>query len=279
MVSDVIADMSIIFFESPIRTICILGVICGLICSIFRFLNSRIGWYKSLIVLVIITSAIFSVGFVAVNSVNDDPNQSIVTKIQSVIDPKQAMANEVSAAMDYTSPAIRDAALSMIKSSHNGSYNVGQVCDIFDYCYSHWVYVDKPYNKECFTSAKESVSLMRGDCDDFAIMMASLVQAIGGKTRVTIAHGADGKSYHAYAEVYLDTNKNNVDKLTDSISSLYDGATIHYSYSSNLSEDEEAWLNLDRLENHVGGKFFENRGACQSIYSNGRYEMFEWTGI
>ena len=95
----------------------------------------------------------------------------------------------------------------------------------------------------------------------------------GGNARVVLAPSGDGKSGHAYAEVHLGTNKNDVDKLTKSISRRYNGAIIYYSVSTDSNSDKEYWLNLDWQEKHAGGKFYKSYGKCQIIYSDGRYTM------
>ena len=255
--------------------------IVELICYVFNGwdpddLESKIEWCKSLSVLVIIILAVASASFVAVNYSDDIAQQSksitntVISKL-SEIDPLEARAKEVATAMDYTSPAVRNAALSMIKSSNGGSYNVGQICDIFDHCYNHWIYVNDPCNEDYFALASDSVALMRGDCDDFAIMMASLVQTIGGNARVVLAPSGDGKSGHAYAEVHLGTNENDVDKLTKSISRRYNGATIYYSHLAYSDGSKEYWLNLDWQEKHPGGEYYKSYGKCQVIDSDGKY--------
>ena len=38
---------------------------------------------------------------------------------------------------------------------------------------------------------------LRGDCDDYAVLLAALIKDIGGSPRIVVTHN------HAYAEVYL----------------------------------------------------------------------------
>ena len=66
----------------------------------------------------------------------------------------------------------------------------------------NWKYVNDPKGFEYFSPASETIKLkLSGDCDDFAIVMAATLQAIGANTRVVMAYGE--KSGHAYAEVNM----------------------------------------------------------------------------
>lgn len=69
---------------------------------------------------------------------------------------------------------------------------------------SSWKYVSDPAASwtDYASPARRTLALgLAGDCDDFAILMASCVQAVGG--RVRIVHGFHGGSGHAWAEVWL----------------------------------------------------------------------------
>ena len=44
----------------------------------------------------------------------------------------------------------------------------------------NWVYVNDPAGTDYYAKASESLRLLRGDCDDYAILMASLIESIGG---------------------------------------------------------------------------------------------------
>lgn len=261
VVFDIIATIGTNFIETPIRLLFLLVIICWILCVILIIIES---------IRMIFHNYVGNNVYCEYECIDDDDYCDY-----SNCDPNY-LGFEVAAAMDHTSPAVRDAALSMVKSGHSGDYNINQVCDIFDYCYDHWVYVDGPYNEECFTPAKDLVSCMRGDICDLAIMMASLVQAIGGVARVVFALGADGQCDHVYTEVYLGTGINCLNRHIKSISRRYDGVSVHYSTSTNSSGYKEYWLNLDCRGKHVGGEFYESIGTCQIIYSSGRCETSDW---
>jgi len=69
---------------------------------------------------------------------------------------------------------------------------------------SNWKYVSDPaVSWTDYTSpARRTLSLgLAGDCDDYAALMASCIQAVGG--RVRIIHGSKGSVGHAWAEVWV----------------------------------------------------------------------------
>lgn len=213
---------------------------------------------------------------ITANMVNGGTYYNTVTPVPTTrqntaqtTDAKNAKA--ISAAIEPSNSYVRSYALSAIKSSNGGSYNIGQICDIYDKLYSDWVYVNDPAGTEYYAKASESVRLLRGDCDDYAILMASLVESIGGSARVIFAYDGSGGG-HAYAEVYLGDSKAEIDSLIKSISRHYDGAYINYHISYDKNNNPKYWLNLDWTANHPGGKFYENQGTILIVRSNGYYE-------
>ncbi len=72
-----------------------------------------------------------------------------------------------------------------------------------------WKYVSDPGVDwgDYVSPAKRSLALgLAGDCDDFAVMVASCEEAIGGKAR--IVHGYTSKEGHAWAELWLGDSRN-----------------------------------------------------------------------
>lgn len=189
---------------------------------------------------------------------------------KNIADDKKATA--ISKAIQPKDSTVRALALSAISKNSAGSYNIGQICDIYDYLYKNWTYVNDPKGGDYYAPASESAVLMKGDCDDFAILMASCIEAIGGSARVISAKG--NEVGHAYAEVHLANDKSHADNLTNSISRRYGGKTVHYTVND---DKDDFWLNLDWSANHPGGKFFKNVGTILVIYPNGSHERISFT--
>ena len=91
-----------------------------------------------------------------------------------------------------------------------GSNREENIIKLKDYIFNHWHYVSDPKtNGDTWRSAEATIALKYkekypGDCDDFAILLASLAKQIGLTSRVIA--GFTKKGGHAWAE-FLVTNK------------------------------------------------------------------------
>ncbi len=176
------------------------------------------------------------------------------------------MAQRISIAITPTNREVRFCAVSMAK-RYPGPYNVGQVCAIWQQVKTKWKYVNDPRGQEYFAPASETFWTVGGDCDDFAIFIASLIEAIGGSARIVVAHNEN--SGHAYAEVYMAKTQSEAKALCEAVGRLFgtpQGTPYHYHKAPN-----GYWLNLDWSAAHPGGPFFK---ATQEIYvyPNGTWE-------
>ncbi len=108
-------------------------------------------------------------------------------------------------ACDFENPLTRGFAMDAARVG--GAYSIEQVCNIFDAVNKpRWTYFSDPYSNplgEHIAAASESIALgLRGDCDDFAVVLAATIRAIGGAARVALVYSPDGGG-HAYAELYV----------------------------------------------------------------------------
>jgi len=90
--------------------------------------------------------------------------------------------------------------------------------------------------------------------DDYAVLTASLIEAIGGATRVVLAYGS-GQG-HAYTEVYLgDIDSNSTRAVLNLLQKKY-GCDLIYGHLT--EENRSFWLNLDWNSTHPGGPLFKS---------------------
>ena len=158
-------------------------------------------------------------------------------------------------AMDVENPVTRKYALELAK-NNPGTYNFRQVFSIYDDLINNWNYVNDPVSKDLVSKASFSIDVgLTGDCDDYAITMASLIECIGGRTRIISA--TKGDSGHAYAEVFVGdkTRKQELIKgLNKRYGRLYKNKiAVHFS----LDDNGNYWLNLDWTAKHPGGKYYK----------------------
>lgn len=158
-------------------------------------------------------------------------------------------------ACDYNLPYTKVFA-NQLAARSPGEFSIEQVCEIFDYCYNKWRYVNDPNGQDYIARASESISAsLTGDCDDFAVLIASCVLACGGNACIVYANGSHG--CHAYSEVDIQSLKRNKDisYIEDVIRKKYP----MYSMSTlGMRQDNgHTWLNLDWQAAYPGGPYFQ----------------------
>lgn len=163
---------------------------------------------------------------------------------------------ELVQACDYDNPLVRNTAVEVAGENASGYFNLGQVCNIFDYANKKWAYVNDPSLGEYVAKASESIATNHsGDCDDYAVLIASLVMAIGGEVNISYAYDHD--SGHAFTEVKLGENY-----LRQQVEEYI---TIRYKINrvDGLVEDEAGnlWLNLDWSADYPGGPYYDYIGG------------------
>lgn len=157
--------------------------------------------------------------------------------------------------VEYDDPLVRHTAL-VIAATSPGEYSIEQICKIYNYIRNEnyltkgWSYIQDPREKDYYQSASETLKIGKdagyagvGDCDDFAILMAALIEAIGGTTRIILADGPSGS--HAYAEVYLgqlDDQRKMTDEVIDWLKQEYNTNNVYLHTDKNT---KDVWLNLD----------------------------------
>jgi hypothetical protein len=188
----------------------------------------------------------------------------------SVASTWDTRASKVVEAMDYKNPTTRDYALIMVEEDHGGKYNIAQICDVWEKTYKRWTYVNDPKGFNYYSPASRTIKLgLKGDCDDFAILVASTMMAIGGSSRIILASNTDGAG-HAYAEVRVASSKAGLDGVAAYICLRYHCKSISYRTSTDGGKTQY-WLNLDWQAKHPGGPYYKNNGETVVIYPNGRW--------
>ncbi|MEM1413890.1 MAG: FHA domain-containing protein [Myxococcota bacterium] len=182
-------------------------------------------------------------------------------------------------ALDVTSPTTRNTA-ARLAADDEGPYRVEQVARLWSHARSEWRYVNDPRGNEYFAKASETIeNEYVGDCDDFAILLVAMIQAIGGDARLVMMDGPGGG--HAYAEACVVGDAEEVrDKLRTHYRRNRDRNlgrqsvdAIHYRPSAECP----VWLNLDWNAGVPGGPY-EDEAWAVAIYADGRTETLAPAG-
>lgn len=179
-------------------------------------------------------------------------------------------AARIREAIDPYDPVTRDFAVSLVPRSHGGPFNLAQACDLWETVYSRWTYVDDPRGDEYFSPASRTIALgLKGDCDDFAITLAAMMEAVGGSARVVTAKNSTAG--HAYPELYIGNSSEQFEVAAAYIRHRYHVTDV----GCHITDGEDGpgyWLNLDWWSRHPGGRFFADDGERVTYYPDGRWE-------
>ena len=122
-----------------------------------------------------------------------------------------------------------------------GEYNIYQVCSLFDHVKSNIKYMTDPRGEDYWATPDETLKVSAGDCDDSAILLSSLVEAIGGSTRMYFT------DTHAFATVYIgkgEVAKENI----DAVKKYYGCVPVYYT-----TDEYGSWLILDTTSGLYAG--------------------------
>jgi hypothetical protein len=184
----------------------------------------------------------------------------------------EPLYTKVQEAIDWWDPEVRGFALSAISPKHGGKYNIAQVCDIWEKIYRDWVYVSDPAlgrEFEYIAASKTIQNGLRGDCDDFAVLVAATIVAIGGRARVTVMEKSGEGANHAFPELYLGNSEEEAKTVFEYLFTRYRIGEINYS-----KDPEGIWLNLDWTANYPGGPYWGDKVIC-IFYPRGDRGKFE----
>ncbi|MEM2925272.1 MAG: transglutaminase family protein [Methanocellales archaeon] len=110
-------------------------------------------------------------------------------------------------------PSVRALAREVAE-KYPGKYNIYQVCAIFDLISNSIAYTSEPEGEERWQFPNETLRIKRGDCEDHAFLLASLICALGGNARV---YATDN---HVFASVYIG-QANDTSKIIEAINRYY----------------------------------------------------------
>ncbi|GEM_PF-3598418 len=82
---------------------------------------------------------------------------------------------------------------------HAGSYSLIQLLDIYDWVKQNINYLNVPFDMAAPYSPNETLYTKSGDCKNQALLIASMVESIGGTARIVVVPSCQ----HAYAEVFF----------------------------------------------------------------------------
>lgn len=151
---------------------------------------------------------------------------------------------------------------------------ISQICSIYEYMIGNWSYLRDPLGSELFQFSNKSLEYGKGkysgqgDCDDFAILLAALLESVGATPRIIFAYGPAGG--HAYTEVLLGIYSGEDSDVGCMLRWLRERYNVPDIKTHRDPKTGEIWLNMDWWREpggaeHPGGPFFSatwHRPVC-----------------
>ncbi|MEZ4938642.1 MAG: transglutaminase domain-containing protein [Crocinitomicaceae bacterium] len=199
-----------------------------------------------------------------------DLSQETVKTKNEKVSPDIEIELELRESIDYTNPMVREYAVnSAVKNfkeqeSLASNYKLIQYFSIFKEIVNSWEYVNDPSGEDYYSKASETIRLLqsdgkfKGDCDDYSILMAACIKAVGGEIRLvraTIVTKSGEEVGHLYPEVKVGTEQDmkEINYLIKTI--LFpeeaSGKDLHYY----LDPKGYIWLNFDYNDHYPGGRY------------------------
>jgi WD40 repeat protein len=170
--------------------------------------------------------------------------------------------------LDLGDTYVEQTAVTMAR-DYPGEFSINQVGAIYDTLVQGWNYYSDPSYKELYKNANLTLqdgmragTVGVGDCDDFAILISSLIDSLGGSTRIIFAYDEASRQGHAYSELYLGKKDSPmIEDLEGWIKDEYGKPSVP---GVSLTEDE-VWLNLDYNGTYPGGPFFGEKWVSKTV--------------
>ncbi len=184
--------------------------------------------------------------------------ESNPVKIPFLKDEKMTVRNarQIREAVDYHNPGVRNYAIRIAKTNFDDPAlcreygNVIRYFSIFSEIVK-WNYVPDPVGEEYYARASESMHHLSGDCDDYCILMAACIKAVGGEVRLIHTKS------HLYPEVKV-CHQREFDKIVTLIKrQLYLKESLGGSIYYHIDRDDYVWLNFDYTTPYPGGPFMD----------------------
>ncbi len=134
--------------------------------------------------------------------------------------------------VNSSTPGVRAVAAVPAK-TYAGAYNIYQVCALFDHTQDNINYISDPRGDDHWADPDETLTIGAGDCDDYAILLSSLIEAIGGTTRIYIT------DTHAFCAVYIG-DAGEPEKIAEAVRNYYGHVPVYYA-----TDEHGSWLLLD----------------------------------
>lgn len=108
-----------------------------------------------------------------------------------------------------TAPSIYELSRILVRDIPQKNY-LAECIAIYNYVRDYIRYVRDTLNIETVQTPVQTLKIATGDCDDKAVLLCSLLQSIGHRTRFLVV-GSNGRFYHVLVQVFVNNRWFNAD--------------------------------------------------------------------
>jgi hypothetical protein len=207
-----------------------------------------VGWSPKLI----IGNAVNNVAFLFNNGVS---MQVEVKPSETAIFPHITLQQRIQQKVNHEDSTVRAFAVKSSLLYFDEYYpKYRQICRQFSllkYIKENFKYVSDPSHFDYFASPQESIELMAGDCDDYTILVASVLKAIGANVRIVWA------PKHVYPELYCG-NKMEFEKYVSAIYTFFENEMGVKNIYYRIDKNGNYWINIDYTDVYPGSVYYSN---------------------
>ena len=186
---------------------------------------------------------------------NATSSQVEIRPSPTAIYPHISLQQRIQQKVDYTDSTVRDFAVRHSLMYFDDYYpKYRQICrqfSLLNYIKKNYKYVSDPSDFDYFAPPQASMQLMAGDCDDYSILMASVLKAIGTNVRIIWA------PRHVYPELYCG-NKATFEKYVSAIYALFEQEIGTKQIYYRIDKNDDYWLNIDYTDAYPGSVYYSD---------------------
>jgi len=235
------------FIFKKSKKICI-GLAGFLIVGMFVFSILGGGWSLRVIAANVANNVVFLFKSATSSQVEIRPSPTAIY-------PHISLQQRIQQKVDYTDSTVRNFAVRHSLMYFDDYYpKYRQICrqfSLLNYIKKNYKYVSDPSDFDYFAPPQESLQLMAGDCDDYSILMASVLKAIGANVRIIWA------PRHVYPELYCG-NKATFEKYVSAIYALFEQEIGTKQIYYRIDKNDDYWLNIDYTDAYPGSVYYSD---------------------
>jgi len=224
-------------------------------------------WFSAVFVIVMMVLSLLGVGWIPrLIAVNVSKNvvslfrhvtshQVDIRASETAIYPHISLQQRIQQKVDYKDSVVRAFAVTYSLMYFDEYYpKYRQICRQFSllkYIKQNFKYVSDPSDFDYFAPPQESINLMAGDCDDYSILMASVLKSIGADVRIIWA------PKHVYPELYCG-DKASFEKYVSAIYTFFEQEIGTKRIYYRIDKNEHYWINIDYTDLYPGSVYLSD---------------------